>query len=109
MPGHERLAIWAVAALIPTAARHRSGRRLTAVWTVSGPAAAGHTGRTTGLTLRSRCGNLTKADQRRSPGGGGTHASSVPSSRLARTFSRSGILCAAATRAHDAQQKGASP
>ncbi len=48
--------------------------------------------RTTGLTLRSRCGSLTKADQRRSPGGGGTHASSVPSSRLARTFSRSGIL-----------------
>ena len=70
----------------------RPGVRVKALVRTSARRCAGMPRRTTGLTLRSRCGSLTKADQRRSPGGGGTHASIVPSTRVARTFSRSGIL-----------------
>lgn len=49
-------------------------------------------GPTTGLAVRLSSRREVKAVHRRSPGGGGSHASMVPSMLLMRTFSRSGIL-----------------
>ncbi len=47
---------------------------------------------TTGLAVRSRQRRSVKEIHRRSPGGGGTHTSTVPSTSATRTFNRRGIL-----------------